>query len=289
MRQLCALALLFAATGGAMAQTPAAAALQARYAALESAPGDNPFHRPLHLESSEGSGSVSGQAYGVIKQPFATAATALGLPLHWCDILTLHLNTKHCRPSDAGGETILRVDIGKKFDQPLADAHRVNFVYRMDAREAGYLRVKLDANEGPLGTRDYRIVLESVPTRDGQTLIRLSYSYSYGVAARLAMMAYLGSIGRGKVGFTVTGQESDGGPRYVTGMRGLVERNTMRYYLAIEAFLGALASAPGARTEKSLRDWFTAIERYPRQLHEMERAEYLDMKRKEYSRQRAGS
>jgi hypothetical protein len=72
-------------------------------------------------------------------------------------------------------------------------------------------------------------------------------------------------------------------------MRGLVERNTMRYYLAIEAFLGSRSAAPGARTEKSLRDWFSAIEAYPRQLHEMGRVEYLVMKRKEYSRQRAQS
>jgi hypothetical protein len=70
-------------------------------------------------------------------------------------------------------------------------------------------------------------------------------------------------------------------------MRGLVERNTMRYYLAVEAFLGALSAPPQARVEKSLSDWFAAIERYPRQLHELERGEYLDMKRREYSRQQA--
>ena len=40
--------------------------------------------------------------------------------------------------------------------------------------------------------------------------------------------------------------------------------------------------------EKSLRDWFAAIERYPRQLHELvEQGEYLDMKRREYSRLQA--
>lgn len=67
----------------------------------------------------------------------------------------------------------------------------------------------------------------------------------------------------------------------------------MRYYLAIEAFLGALSVAPdqpnspnlsNARLEKALQDWFTGIERYPRQLHELQRHEYLDMKRKEYLR-----
>jgi hypothetical protein len=35
--------------------------------------------------------------------------------------------------------------------------------------------------------------------------------------------------------------------------------------------------------EKSLRDWYTAIERYPRQLHEMEEGDYLAMKRREFA------
>jgi hypothetical protein len=83
----------------------------------------------------------------------------------------------------------------------------------------------------------------------------------------------------------VVGKEDDGAPHFVGGMRGVVERNTMRYYLAIEAFLGALSAPPKARLAKSLGDWFTATENYPRQLREMGRAEYLEMKRKEYARQ----
>jgi hypothetical protein len=99
------------------------------------------------------------------------------------------------------------------------------------------------------------------------------------------MQAYLGTVGRNKVGFTAVGNESGGRRQSVGGMRGVVERNTMRYYLAIEAYLGALGTPAKSRMEKSLGDWFAATERYPRQLHEMERGEYLDMKRKEYSRQ----
>ena len=68
-------------------------------------------------------------------------------------------------------------------------------------------------------------------------------------------------------------------------MRGLVERNTMRYYLAIDSFLGTGGAAPAARFEKNLQAWFTAVERYPRQLHEMDRDAYLEMKRAEYLRQ----
>jgi len=113
----------------------------------------------------------------------------------------------------------------------------------------------LSADEGPLSTRDYRITLEAVPLDGGRTLLHLAYSYAFGFAGRVAMQAYLGTIASDKRGFTVVGRESDGQAIYIDGMRGLVERNTMRYYLAIEAFLGAQASPPQARLEKSLRDW----------------------------------
>ena len=101
------------------------------------------------------------------------------------------------------------------------------------------------------------------------------------------MQVYLNTVASSKVGFTVTGMHADGRRRHIGGMRGLVERNTMRYFLAIEAFLGALGTPPQARLEKRLRDWFAATERYPLQLHEMEQDEYLELKRREYLRQKA--
>lgn len=69
------------------------------------------------------------------------------------------------------------------------------------------------------------------------------------------------------------------------GMRGVIERNTMRYYLAVEAYLGALATPMPAQIEKRLNDWYAGVERYPVQLHELGRDEYLDLKRREILRQ----
>jgi len=117
--------------------------------------------------------------------------------------------------------------------------------------------------------------------------MHLSYSYGYGMAARLALQAYLSTLGSGKVGFSVIDKRPDGTPVYVGSVRGVVERNTMRYYLAIDSYLGALAVPPAQQVEKRLRDWFTATERYALQLHEMSEAEYLDMKRKEVARRAA--
>ncbi len=267
------------------ADADSAGSLRAQYGVLQEQLSHNPFQRPLYMDSSEMPGGVTGGIYALINYPFATVGAALNSPAHWCDILMLHLNTKYCRAATARQGSILKVNIGKKYDQPLDEAYPVEFAYRVAAKTPNYLQVKLNADEGPLSTRDYRIMLEAIPLEGGRTFIHLSYSYAYGLVGRLAMQVYLGTIGRNKVGFTVVGKQADGQPLHVGGMRGVAERNTMRYYLAIEAFLGALSAPPQARLEKRLHDWFAAVERYPRQLHEMEQDKYLDMKRKEYLRQ----
>jgi hypothetical protein len=265
----------------------AAASLHARYIGLENRLSHNQFQRPLHLESSETPDSVTGDIYARIDYPFATVLAALNNPDDWCDVLILHVNTKYCRAASGNRGAVLKVSIGRKYDQPLDKAYRVDFAYRVSAQTPNYLQVRLNADAGPFGTQDYRIALEAVPLESGRTFIHFSYSFSYGLAGRLALQAYLATIGRDKVGFAIAGNGSGGKPLYIDGIRGLVERNTMRYYLAIEAFLGAVSAPPQARLEKRLRGWFAATERYPRQLHEMEQGEYLDMKHKEFLRQQS--
>ena len=269
------------------ADANSAASLRARYDGLQNRLSQNQFHRPLYLESSETSDSVTGEIFARIDYPFATVRAALNNPGDWCDILILHVNIKYCRASSDGQGAVLNVSIGRKYDEPLNKAYRADFAYRVAAQTANYLQVRLNADAGPFGTRDYRIVLEAVPLESGRTFIHFSYSYTYGMVGRLALEGYLATIGRSKVGFAVVGTRPDGQPRHIGGMRGLAERNTMRYYLAIEAFLDAVSLPPQERLEKRLREWFSATERYPLQLHEVEQGEYLDMKRKEHLRQQS--
>jgi hypothetical protein len=60
----------------------------------------------------------------------------------------------------------------------------------------------------------------------------------------------------------------------------------MRYFLAIESYLATQNLPPEKQPEARLQDWFTAVERYPRQLHDLDRTSYLVMKRAEYTRLR---
>ena len=284
------LACVTAGSGQVLAQSFAgpskdsnSTALLQKYSALAGQLTQNQYRRPLVLESSENADTVSGDAYAVLDSPFSTVSTTFKSPKHWCEMLILHINTKYCRASADVSPSMLKVNIGKKTAQQLSDAFLLEFAYRLAADSPDYLAAQLNADKGPLGTSNYRMALSAVPLPEGKTFVHLRYSYDYGVASRLAMQGYLATLGRGKVGFT---QIRHSQPlAYVEGMRGAVERNTMRYYLAIEAFLDSVEKPASERMERRLRDWFGATERYALQLREIDLSQYMDMKRKEVKRQ----
>jgi hypothetical protein len=280
------LAAAIAAAGTVLAGPAAnsAESLRAKYAELGAKLEKSPFGRPLHLQSTEGSRQLAGDVYAVVDHPYAEVEKGFREAASWCDVLILPFNTKHCRATGREGATILSVRIGRKAEQPAQDAFPIDFKYQAGTRSPDYFRTVLKADAGPVGTRDYEIALEATPLDDKRTFIHLGYSYGFGLMSKLAMQAYLSTAGASKVGFTVTGRDAQGQPQLVGGMLGATERNTMRYFLAIEAYLASLAAPEASRVQKRLGDWFAATERYPRQLHEMDRGEYLAMKEKETKR-----
>ena len=271
-------------TAGAAPST-AAAMLQTKAQQLAQPLANNIFQRPVVLESTEASSELRGTIYAVVNHPFSDLRQALQSPGNWCEILMLHINTKYCAVQTGRGnsESLLAVRVGRKIDQPLEDAQEVVFGYRVQASEADYMDVRLSADEGPLSTKDYRIGLRATPLESGKSFIQLDYSYSYGAAARLAMQGYLATLGRGKVGFTPAGNGNIG------GVRGVVERNTMRYYLGIDVFLNSLKTPLAQQRDRRLTEWFDATEQYAKQLHEIDRNDYLAMKRREFERLATGT
>ena len=264
-----------------------ASALQARHAALSELLEHSPFPQHLYVESMEGPGASQGEVYAVVDYPIATVSEAFSSPANWCDALILHLNVKYCRPVSRDGRAVLSTAIGRNFDQPLSSAHSVEFTFLLAASRPDYVDVELKARKGPVGTADYRISLEAVGLEGERTFLHLRYSYTYGFLGRLAMKTYLATSGSDKVGFTVIGDPNDPQPKFIGGVRGAIERNTMRYYLAIDAYLGSLAAPAPERFEQSLERWFNATELYPRQLREIDRDAYFAMKRREYARQQS--
>ncbi len=273
-----ALAAALALAGAAHAQdTPGAAALHAKFESLQDKLAHNAYGRPLVLQSTQTSDRLEGEVYARVDQPYAMVQKGLQGTDDWCGILILHLNVKMCHASPAG----LDMALGRKYDQPVDDAYKLHFDYKVAASGPDYLRTELTSGDGPLGTRDYRIAVEAAPLDAAHTMLHMSYAYGFGFTARVAMNAYLSTAGSEKVGFSTDGKDGDGKPKYVGGVRGLVERNTMRYYLAIDDYVSSPAPA---QLEQRLNTWFDATERYPRQLHEVEKNDYLVMKREEAKR-----
>ncbi len=269
----------------AQAQTSPGERLRAQFAAVRQGSVAATFDRPLYLVSNEGGDRLQGDVYAVLDRPHAFVRQAILNGEQWCTIMILHLNTKYCRASARNGKERLDVGVGRRFDEPLSDVYWVGFDHAIEASAAEFQQVVLRAQNGPLNTSDYRIAVETAPLAEGQTLLHLTYGYSFGFAGRLAMQTYLATVGRDKVGFSIVGKDADGRPQYIGGVRGVVERNTMRYFLAIEAYLGALGLPAAERTTASLQAWWAATERYRRQLHELDRDDYLTMKQHEISRQ----
>ncbi|MES2787506.1 MAG: hypothetical protein V4684_18720 [Pseudomonadota bacterium] len=264
-----------------------AGSLRAKHAELREQLRSNNYGRAMHIDSTERGDSLTGDVYAVLDHPFETVRGALKDPDDWCEIMILPFNTKYCHAKGSANGANLDVRIGRKVDQPVEDAYRISFALRPVSATTDYFESRLIAPTGPVGTKDYRIVVEAVPLDSGRTFMHLRYSYGYGFAGKVAMQGYLSTVGASKIGFTVSGRDSSGQPVYIGGMRGAIERNAMRYYLAIDSHLAALSAPPAQRLDRKIQGWFNSTERYARQLHEMDRDTYVAMKRGEHERQQA--
>jgi hypothetical protein len=261
------------------------AALRQRHAQLKPALQHSPFGKPLVIESREDGGTLMGEVHAVLSHPFDRVRQSLAQPPRWCDIFILPFNTKYCHAVWTAERTpALLVRIGRRHDQPVEQAFSLRFDFQEVDSSPGHFEARLAAEQGPVGTRDLRISVSAVPLPQGRTFLRLSYAYSAGFMGRMAMHTYLSTAGADRVGFTR--EEGPAGVHgLIGGMRGAVERNVMRYYLAVDAFLDSLDAPPAQQAESRIQGWFDATERYPRQLREMDRQTYVAMKRHEVERQ----
>ncbi len=279
LRALLLLALAASALS-AWAGDAGAPQLQRWYQELRDISQRSPFGVPLHMQSEERNDQVSAEVHAILEHPFDTVKTALGSPASWCEIAPLNVTVKACTYQAQGQESLLTLYIGRKFYQRPQEAASQPYQFMVQVGEGGTLSVVLSAFKGLFGTTANRFRLEAAGVQ-GRTVIAMHTSYIQGAAAKLATAVYLATLGRDKVGFS---REEAGPGRpagYVKGLRGMVERNIMRYYLAIEAFLDTQSVPAPHRFEALLNRTYELMERYPLQLHDLEKAEYLDAKRRE--------
>jgi hypothetical protein len=246
---------------------------------------NNSFGLPLVVESVAEEDRVHVDVYGILAYPFSGVVKVLQIPANWCDIVSLPPNVKACTYRELPGAGLLTFYLGRKVYQPPEDAHQVIYHYRNVAQRQGYLDIVLSADTGPFGTRDHRLRFEALPLDGGRTFVHISYTYRDTPTLRLAAKGYFSTLGRGKVGFTVTGTDQDGKPVYIGGPRGAIERNAVRYYLAIQAFMNALRYPAESRFDMRTVEWYDLASRYPQQLFDLDRQDYLKFKTAEHENQ----
>jgi hypothetical protein len=259
--------------------------LQSRYQELRDLAQRGPFRAPLSVRSEVRNDQVSAEVYGIIEHTFEEVKEALSAAAFWCEFAPLHANVKACTYQRQARETVLTLYVGRRTYQRPEDAAAQAYAFAVNAGGPAFVSVALSASQGLFGTTENQVQLEAAGV-DGRTVVALRSSYVPSVMSNVMTAVYLNTVGRNKVGFSLEGAGPGAPAQYVKGFRGMIERNAMRYYLALEAFLDLQALPAAQRFEIGINAVYDSMEHYPIQLHEMERAEYLDAKRRERENQR---
>ncbi len=263
------------------AQTPDAVQMQQMYQTLRPRLAQSPLGRGLVLDSTESSDRVSGDIYAVVNVSLPRLEQINRDPVRWCEILLLLSNAKNCTPGADNGIAVLLLQVGTKGPQDLSSTTAMDFHFVSSKAPAPVLETILSAPSGPMGTKDGTLRLRAVALPNDQSFLHLHYSYRSSTSGRFATEIYLQTLGRGKVGFSAEA----GSDKFVGGVRGIIERNTMRYFMGLECALQfASTDAPAQRFGQMAACWYDETQRYPLQLYEMPRSDYLEMKRAEYAR-----
>lgn len=288
MRTLTRLFLLYLGVCmAAQAQGADLGEMQNLHRSLQTRLAQSPFQRELVLDSTEASERLSGDIYATLDAPLSSLELLNRSPLRWCEILLLLSNTKSCVVGRQDETPSLQMRIGTKGPQALASTSPMNFKFVTSAPQATVLETHLSSSSGPMGMKDGTLRVQAIALGPHKSFIHLHYSYRSGLAGQLATGLYLQTLGRGKVGFSKEQAEASrpADAHWVGGVRGIVERNTMRYFMGLSCALQfAGTDNPAQRFAQMAPCWYDETERYPQQLREMARPEYLDMKGEEYAR-----
>jgi hypothetical protein len=259
--------------------------LHDRYAEIKPKLAANRMGLPVWIESTEQSHFLQGDVYGLFAHSFASVRERLKEPAAWCDISFLHFNTKTCLYAKEQNQVHLITYSGRKFYEPPERAYFLDYQFKVVEDQADFLQVTLTAAKGPLSTKDYQVSITAIPVEENKTFLHFRYAYRYGTMAEWALSVYLGTGGSNKIGFSVVADDPVGNPVFVKGLRGLVERNAVRYYLAVQAYLDTLSVPEPERLSQRLSLWFDLTDQFKAQLFEMDKKEYIQNKLREYNNQ----
>ncbi len=239
---------------------------------------EEPFNLNAHVFDK----LTQGDVYALVPYEYNLLATTLTVPEQLCHAIVLHINVKGCVIDDSGQhKPLVDLYVGRKEYQHPENAFKVQYEFSVSDHRDNYTLISMTADKGPLKTENIAIYIEFLPINPRTSFMHFAYSANYGNLARFALNTYLSTLGRNKVGFSETGVDEHGEPVYIKGIQGIVERNTMRYFFALNSYFSTYSQPEKQRFDASLNRWFDYVEKYPKQLYEVPRDEYLKAKHKE--------
>ena len=255
--------------------------LSNKYEEIEEQLLENVYGIPIYLESSHRKKLMQGEVYGIIYHPFNKVSNTLSSISSWCEIMPQHLNIKGCTYEYVNNQCRLTLYSGRKRYKNPGDSYRLNYEFNVRSLNDRYFFTTLNAAEGPFDTREYKINVEAIPVSDSSTFIHFNYEYQYGFLTNIAMKTYLATFGAKKIGFSIKEKDKNSTPVYVDGVQGVIERNAMRYYFAIQSYLNTEKIEKAKRFDKRSSNWFDLTEQYHKQLYELDKPDYLKYKKME--------
>jgi hypothetical protein len=231
--------------------------------AILEAIAESPFDEPIHVESEGERDEVHGRVHAILDAPLGDLKAALSSARAWCEILFLHINVKACVHHGRAGDERISLYLGRKRYQDPEVVDQLDLRFDAPPADDDGFTIRLHADRGPYGLLAFDLEVHAVPLDGDRSLLRMRYSIAYGMLGRITLGMYLALGGRDRIGFTVLRLDEDGAPVYVDGMRGLIERNTVRFFFALQAYL----EEPD-HLEARLGLWWDLADRHPEQLRE---------------------
>lgn len=229
---------------------------------------------------------ATGHAFSIVNHSYSDIINLLISVENWCAAIIVNVNIKTCTyEQDTADLKYLSLYVEDEHYVNPKNAYHIRYRHEAFRQIKDYLYIKMDAKEGPYDTGDYLFIVEVIPIEENRSFIHLAYSAHFGWISRILLNTYLATIGRNKFGFTVIDQNKDGSPKYITGIKAIMERNTARYFLAFQTYLETLKISPENRLMASLLRWHSYTKLFKPQLYELNEADYLFNKQREFENQ----
>lgn len=255
------------------------------YTSLKPVLEKNVYGLPIYINSRDENNIMTGTIYGVINHPYTLLEKSILPAKNWCDIAPQHLNIKACTYQAVNSQCQLTFYSGRKFYEKADDVYQLTYTFSKIKQHQNFFHIQLTATDGPAGTSQYQLDFKAIPIDSHRSFVYFNYSYHYNFITSMGMGTYLATLGSGKIGFSVTKNDNTGQFEYIDGVRGIIERNSVRYYLAIQAYLDTVKLSNNKRFDTRIHTWFDLTERFHHQLHEMDKSDYLSYKKREHQDQ----